>query len=85
MDDIVISLVALFLLLYGLYMLVWPEKALELYLSQVDLTSPTKWHKPKTWRRERPPVVFFQAAGVFLIIVSLCLAYGLIKEFIVPQ
>lgn len=79
MNDTVIWIVILILLVYGLYMLVWPEKALELFMSQYDLTSPIKWHKPKTWLREKPPVIFFQMAGVLFIILSLYLVYGLIR------
>lgn len=78
MNDILISITILILLIYGLYMLVWPEKALELFMSQHDLMSP-RWHKTKTGKGEGPPVGLFQLAGVFLVILSLCLVYGLIR------
>jgi len=47
MDDFLIWIAILILLIYGLYMMVWPEKALELFMSHYELMAP-KWHKPKT-------------------------------------
>jgi hypothetical protein len=50
-------LVGLFVaFVYGLYSIIWPEKAEKAYRSNFDLDGPMKWYKPNTWQREMPPV-----------------------------
>ena len=78
MKNSLIGISILTLLIYGLYMLIWPEEALELFMSQHDLMSP-KWHKPKLGERERPPAGLFQLAGGGLVVLGLYLIYALIR------
>jgi hypothetical protein len=49
---------------YGLFYVFWPEKARNQYLAHFDLDAETKWYKPNTYVKFKPP------AGVFRIIWS---------------
>jgi hypothetical protein len=55
-------------------MVVWPEKALELFMSEYELMAP-KWCKSKAEEMESPPAGLFQLAGGTFVLFSLFLIY----------
>jgi len=65
---------------YGLYFIIWPEKAQKLFRSNFDLEGSMKWYKPDTWQRAMPPAFVFRVAGVILLVLSLFLLYSLVRS-----
>ena len=65
---------------YGLYFMIWPERALKLFRSNFDLNRPMKWYKPNTWQRAMPSAFVFRVVGVVLLVLSLFLLYGLVRH-----
>jgi len=60
---------------YGLFYVCWPEKARKQYLAHFDVDAPTKWYKPNTYLKSRPPPVAFRVFGVVLLAIAVCLIY----------
>ena len=57
-------LAALMLSAYGIFCLIWPEKARAHFLANYDLESPTKWHDPATWLKYKPSLLIFRIIGI---------------------
>ena len=60
---------------YGLFSLVWPEKARQQYLAHFDVGAPTKWYKSSTYLKFRPPPAAFRLFGVVLLGIGIFLVY----------
>jgi hypothetical protein len=71
MDWVVIILTAG----YGLFYVGWPQKARQQYLAHFDVDTPTKWYRPNTYLKFRPPTVAFRVFGVVLLAIAVFLIY----------
>jgi hypothetical protein len=71
--NVVILMTLILLFAYGLFCVVWPEKASEQLLSYYDVEAPSKWHKPATWLKFRPGPLAFRILGLVLVGFSLLL------------
>jgi len=60
---------------YGLFCVVWPEKARQQYLAHFDVEAPTRWYKPGTYLKFRPPGVAFRVFGIFVLGIGVFLVY----------
>lgn len=60
---------------YGLFCVVWPEKARKQYLTHFDVGAPTRWYKPRTFLKFQPSPVAFRLFGVFLLGIGIFLVY----------
>jgi hypothetical protein len=58
---------------YGVFFVFWPEKARQQFLAPFNLEAPTKWYKPNTYMKFRPPVAAFRIIGVVAICASILL------------
>ena len=60
---------------YGLFYVGWPQKARQQYLAHFDVDAPTKWYRPNTYLKFRPPTVAFRVFGVVLLGIAIFLIY----------
>ena len=60
---------------YGLFFIVWPEKAREQFLRPYKLDTPIRWYKPNTWLRLRPSLLFFRIVGATAICLGILVLY----------
>lgn len=60
---------------YGSFYVGWPQKARQQYLAHFDVDAPTKWYKPNTYLKFRPPAVAFRVFGAVLLAIAIFLIY----------
>lgn len=60
---------------YGLFYVGWPKKARRQYLAHFDVDAPTKWYKPSTYLKFKPPTVAFRIVGIVLLAIAILLIY----------
>ena len=65
----------LFVLGYGLFFVIWPERARAQYLRSFDLEAPPNWLKPNTWLTFEPGLMGFRIIGAGLIALALLVSY----------
>ncbi len=62
---------------YGLFFIVWPEKAREWFLRAYNLDAPTQWYKPNTWLKSTPSLVVFRILGAVALCLGIIVLYFL--------
>ena len=60
---------------YGLFCIVCPETARQQYLKSFDVEEPTRWYKPSTYLKARPPRIAFRLFGIVLVATGIGLMY----------
>jgi hypothetical protein len=66
MNDRIAVLVLFVVFAYGLFLVIWPEKARSQFLQQYDLDARAELSKPATWMRFRPTALAFRIMGVMI-------------------
>jgi len=74
-DSIFVWLGLLAGVVYGVFMVGWPESARAQFLAYYDLNAPMEWTKPRTWMTSQPPALAFRIAGIVVICVCLAILY----------
>jgi uncharacterized protein YjeT (DUF2065 family) len=67
--------VPLVLLGYGIFFVIWPDKARRMYMAHFDPDSPLKWYNPRTYLRSELPAFVFRIAGIAFILFGLFVLY----------
>ena len=70
-----VEFVAIVLLSYGLFCVVWPETARQQYLKSFDVGAPTQWYRPRTYLKFPPPRIAFRLSGIVLLAMGIGLIY----------
>jgi hypothetical protein len=65
---ILLQLLAVVVLVgYGVFYLMWPDKARDQCLAHFKIGSPQRWYDPATWLRSKPPLILFRIFGLLIL------------------